>query len=602
MLTASWTPVAACSEMDAATLIVVGLIGLTLTGSVFAMQRYLFHRRAVRAATQMVDLLEVSSEGILIHHHGRILEANGAFCRFVACDRDQVIGRNVLQFVSPGTPVPILRHLTGIEGGPDILHIGLVGPNKVELPTSVSVRPLRYKGMQTLAIALRDMTETIKTEDRAEYLASHDALTGLLNPIGFERRIAEAMAMSAHHNRPVALLRLDVDRFKAANEEWGHAAGDRILQLFARRLNEASNANDILARLGGDNFAILMPRLDQTDAAVSTAGRLLDVINKPYLIDGRTMRLTASIGAAVYPGNGDTPGALLSNAWAAMLRAKKEGPGRLCFFEHAMDEALRRKFALRSDLRAAVSHRRLDVHYQPLVDCRSLEIAGYEALLRWTHPVLGSVSPAEFVPIAEEISLIGEIGAWVIETACAEAASWQGEAFVAVNLSPAQFLDPDLPNHVASILKRTNLPAARLELEVTEGVLINDPERAMETLMALKSQGICIALDDFGTGYSSLSYVHRFPFDRIKIDQSFVQAMGKSAQADAIVKAVMALGHSLNLLVTAEGVETLAQFNALRERNCDIAQGFLFSRAVPASAIRGLHYDLEAGQLVRGKA
>jgi diguanylate cyclase (GGDEF)-like protein len=405
--------------------------------------------------------------------------------------------------------------------------------------------------------------------------------------------------MAVHHARPVAVLRLEIDDFRTANEEWGHATGDRLLQLFAERLRELSEHDYTLARLRGDSFAVLLPRIERIDAAGTAANRFLTALNKPFHLDGRSIALVVAIGVAVHPTDGETPASLMSNAGTALERAKKEGAGRVCFFEQSADMAMRRKVAMRRDLRAAVANRKLELYYQPLMECRGPSIAGYEALLRWKHPVHGAVSPAEFVPLAEEIGLITELGAWVLETACAEAASWDNPAFIAVNLSPAQFLMPDMPGDVARVLARTGLSADRLELEVTEGLLIADPDRAMATLLALKEQGISIALDDFGTGYSSLSYLQRFPFNRIKIDKSFVKGMGKSAQADAIVDAVMALGRSLHLVVTAEGVETVEQFEALRRRDCEIAQGFLFSPALPAAQIRGMRYDVALCKMVR---
>ena len=550
-------------------------------------------------AGQLQDLLEVASEGILVHCEGEIVEANDPFCQMVGLKRDQVVGRSVLQFMRPGTSVPTLRHVMGSAGQSGALPIGMVAADGQQFSVSASIRSMPYRGRTACAIALRDMTDIRKTEVWAQHLASHDPLTDLANSALFEKSLSGALAMAVHHARPVAVFRIEIEDFRTANEEWGHTAGDRLLQLFAERLRELSEHDYTLARLRGDSFAVLLPRVEQIDAAGAAANRFVAGLNKPFQLDGRSVTLVVAIGVAVHPTDGETSASLMSNAGTALERARKEGGGRVCFFEQSTDMAMRRKVVMRRDLRSAVANRKLDVYYQPLLECRGPSIAGYEALLRWNHPVHGAVPPAEFVPLAEEIGLITEIGTWALETACAEAASWDNPAFIAVNLSPAQFLVPDMPGEVARILARTGLSPDRLELEVTEGLLIADPERAMASLLALKEQGISIALDDFGTGFSSLSYLQRFPFNRIKIDKSFVKDMGKSVQADAIVDAVMALGHSLHLAVTAEGVETVEQFEALRQRDCEIAQGYLFSPALPAAAIRGMRYDVALGKMIR---
>jgi diguanylate cyclase (GGDEF)-like protein/PAS domain S-box-containing protein len=575
------------------------LIGAVSAVIATAIQSVRSARLRSRNAGQLRDLLEVASEGILVHCEGEIVEANGPFCRLVGLERQDVLGRSVLQFLQPGTSVPIIRQIMGAEGQSGTVPLGMVAADGRQFSVAASTRPLRHRARSAFAVALRDMTDIRKTEVWAQHLSSHDPLTDLANSALFEKALSGALAMAVHHARPVAVLRFEIDDFRTANEEWGHAAGDRLLQLFAERLRELSEPDYTLARLRGDSFAVLLPRVERIDAAGAAANRFLTGLNKPFHLDGRSITLIVAIGVAVHPTDGETSASLMSNAGTALERARKEGAGRVCFFEQSADMAMRRKVAMRRDLRAAVANRKLELYYQPLMECRGPSIAGYEALLRWKHPVHGAVSPAEFVPLAEEIGLITELGAWVLETACAEAASWDNPAFIAVNLSPAQFLMPDMPGDVARVLARTGLSPDRLELEVTEGLLIADPDRAMASLLALKEQGISIALDDFGTGYSSLSYLQRFPFNRIKIDKSFVKGMGKSAQADAIVDAVMALGRSLHLVVTAEGVETVEQFEALRRRDCEIAQGFLFSPALPAAQIRGMRYDVALCKMVR---
>jgi diguanylate cyclase (GGDEF)-like protein len=378
-----------------------------------------------------------------------------------------------------------------------------------------------------------------------------------------------------------AVLCLDLDRFKQVNDVFGHAAGDTLLATVARRMQDAIG-DTFLARLGGDEFAIVAPAGAHPPKAAALAEKLLAAVVDEIVIDQQHLRVGLSIGVALFPDDGTDPDALTANADAALYRAKAEGRGTIRFFEAEMDQQIRKHHAIQLDLRGAIERNELELYFQPQARLQH-EIVAFEALLRWHHPVRGFVPPSTFVPLAEESGLIFGIGEWVLREACREAARWSNPLRVSVNLSPVQFRHGDLPSLVHAILLETGLPPARLELEVTEGVLINDFERTVSILRRLKSLGVRVAMDDFGTGYSSLSYLQAFPFDKIKIDQRFICNLEHDAQSATIVRAVIGLARGLNIPVLAEGVETQAQLNFLAAEHCDKVQGFLIGRPEPIS-------------------
>jgi diguanylate cyclase (GGDEF)-like protein len=409
-------------------------------------------------------------------------------------------------------------------------------------------------------------------------MAHHDALTGLPNRRMFVDRLYQVLARSKRDGTTVAVLCLDLDRFKHVNDLGGHAAGDELLRQVARRLNDSIRTEDTAARLGGDEFAVIQVGVAHPDGPGIMAERLVRAISKPFDLGGQQTMIGTSVGIALYPGDGDEGEDLVRAADTALYRAKEAGRGTFRFFEAEMDIRLQDRRMLERDLRQALAADQLKVHYQPLADCGGGNIVGFEALVRWNHPERGAISPAQFIPLAEECGLIMPLGAWVMRRACSDAATWPGDKLVAVNLSPAQFRHADLAKEILNVLKETGLPANRLELEVTESLLIDDPDRVLATLMALKEAGVRISLDDFGTGYSSLSYLQRFPFDKIKIDRSFVSQMEKNADSMSIIRAVIALGKSLRIKITAEGVETPAQLGLLQQENCDLVQGYLLGK------------------------
>jgi diguanylate cyclase (GGDEF)-like protein/PAS domain S-box-containing protein len=432
---------------------------------------------------------------------------------------------------------------------------------------------------QYLISVIRDLTDRKRHEQRIAHMAHHDPLTDLPNRTAFNECIGATIDLAAASNDSFAVLCLDLDRFKAINDVYGHSAGDTLLREVAHRL-EAVCEGAFLARIGGDEFAVITPTGAQPAAAEALAGRLTGALDNDIDIDGTAMRVGLTIGVAIFPQDGADAVTLVANAAAALSRAKSEARGSVRFFEMSMDKQLRERRALQQDLRNAIACGEIDLHYQPQAHIDG-EITGFEALARWHHPRFGLVAPSTFIPLAEESGLIVELGEWILRTACQEAASWPKPLRIAINLSPVQFQRGDLAKLVHEVLLETGLSPSRLELEITEGVLIGDFSGAVSILRRLKNLGARIAMDDFGTGYSSLSYLQAFPFDKIKIDQAFVANLAHSRQAVTIIRAVIALGRGLDLPVVAEGVETEEQVRFLAAENCSEIQGYYVGRPRP---------------------
>jgi diguanylate cyclase (GGDEF)-like protein len=432
---------------------------------------------------------------------------------------------------------------------------------------------------QYLISVINDLTERKHHEQRIEHMARHDPLTDLPNRDAFNDCIASTIGLAAGSRESFALLCMDLDRFKAANDVFGHAVGDALLREVGRRLASVSHGA-FVARLGGDEFAVITPTGMQPAAVETLAERLSAALDSDIEINGNTLRVGATIGIGIYPQDGADAATLIANADAALFRAKAEMRGSIRFFEISMDKQLRERRALQQDLRSASAHGELALHYQPQAHING-DVTGFEALVRWHHPRHGLVPPGTFIPLAEESGLIISMGEWILRTACREAASWPRPLHIAINLSPVQFQHGDLSRLVHQVLLETGLAPSRLELEITEGVLIGDFTRAVAVLRRLKALGVRIAMDDFGTGYSSLSYLQSFPFDKIKIDQAFVANLGHSQQAATIIRAVIALGRGLNLPVVAEGVETEEQRQFLASEHCNEIQGYIVGRPQP---------------------
>jgi diguanylate cyclase (GGDEF)-like protein/PAS domain S-box-containing protein len=449
-------------------------------------------------------------------------------------------------------------------------------------------RQLVYGDQPAMLLALMDITERKRAEARLAFMAQHDSLTGLPNRTLLRQQMDDVLLHTRRGAEKVAVLVLGLDNFKAVNDTLGHGIGDKLLRGVAKRLRSTLREEDILARLNSDEFAIVQSGLARPEDAVLLARRLLEAIGDPYLLDGHSVVIGASIGIAVSPGDGDESEKLLKSADMALSRAKNDFRGTFSFFEAEMDARAQTRRKIEIDLRDAIQNDVLRPYYQPLVDLSTGRITGFEALVRWPHAERGMISPAEFIPVAEETGLINALGGLMLQRACMDAAQWPDDVRVAVNLSPLQFRVGNLLSVVMDALKHSGLPATRLELEITETLLLEKSDQVLATLHALRSLGVRISMDDFGTGYSSLSYLRSFPFDKIKIDQSFVRDLGSNRDAQAIVRSIISLGMGLGVTITAEGVETEAEFSCLRDEGCHEGQGYLFSHARPNAEIVNL--------------
>ncbi len=433
-----------------------------------------------------------------------------------------------------------------------------------------------------------DITEQRQSEVKIEYMAHHDSLTDLANRVLLNERLEHALGHRIHREEIVAVHHLDLDQFKAVNDTFGHLAGDKLLKIVADRLRGLVRETDTIGRMGGDEFVIVQGPIKDPADATSLAQRIIALISEPYDIDGHPAVIGASIGIAVGPGDGLRPDKLLRNADLALYRAKGDGRGTFRFFEPAMDLQMQTRRIMEQDLRKALAAGEFELHYQPVVNLASTEISGFEALIRWNHPEKGMVAPATFIPLAEEIGFIVPIGEWVIRQACATAAQWPEDLHVAVNISAVQFRSPGLMQIIVGALATSGLHPTRLEIEITETVLLQNKETTLALLHQLRALGIRIAMDDFGTGYSSLTYLQCFPFDKIKIDRSFVKDITENTGSLNIVRAVAALANGMGMTATAEGVETSEQLDKITSEGCTEMQGYLFSKPLPASEIERL--------------
>ncbi len=443
-------------------------------------------------------------------------------------------------------------------------------------------------GRDAYLVAVVDITERRAAEARIAHMAHHDGLTNLPNRDFYQDRLRQALERAASGNRRVAVLCVDLDLFKNVNDSFGHPIGDRLLKQVAGRLKAEVRGDNIVARLGGDEFAIVMVSEVSPNEVSDFADRLIGVLSERYDLDGLDVVIGASVGIAMSPGDGATSEELMRNADMALYRSKADGGGVHRFFEREMDRQAQKRRDMERDLRRAFAAGEFELHYQPLVDIAASRISGFESLLRWRHPEKGMISPVEFIPVAEDIGLIVALGEWVLREACAAAAKWPEDVKVAVNLSPVQFRSRNLVQAVISALAHSTLSPRRLELEITESVFLAETEANLAILHQLRELGVSISMDDFGTGYSSLSYLRSFPFDKIKIDRSFVKDLVERTDCVAIVRAISGLGRSLNITTTAEGVETTDQLDWLRAEGCNEVQGFLFGAAKPAAEVAEL--------------
>jgi diguanylate cyclase (GGDEF)-like protein/PAS domain S-box-containing protein len=517
----------------------------------------------------------------------RYVLVNRAGERYYGVSRDKLIGKTVHDIFPAATADFVMRSdrqllESGEEGFTDQHAIETPG-NGTRYVTSrrLPIRDENGKSQYLLGV-IEDVTERKVAQERIAHMAHHDALTDLPNRTSFSERLAAMLDKAAKDKSNFAVLSIDLDRFKEVNDVFGHSVGDALLLDVSRRMQETVG-NAFLARFGGDEFALIVADGVQPASAAAIAERLLALVAGDIEIEGHRLRIGISVGVAIYPNDGADATTLLANADAALYRAKEDGRGTIRFFEADMDKRLRERRAMQHELRSAVANGEITLHYQPQAQIDGA-ITGFEALGRWNHPTRGMVPPGVFIPLAEESGLIMSLGEWILREACREAASWPKPLQIAINLSPIQFRHGDLAGLVHAVLLETGLAPNRLELEITEGVLIGDFSRAVSILRRLKTLGVRIAMDDFGTGYSSLSYLQAFPFDKIKIDRGFVANLDRNSQSAAIIRAVIGLGRGLDLPVVAEGVETRDQLAFLAREACDEVQGYLVGRPAPIEA------------------
>src|SRR5579885_1625649 len=527
-------------------------------------------------------VLMFDSETRLIFCNRRYLEMYGMSAEVVkpGCRLRDLLAHRLERGTFVGDPDDYIARLReGIAGGRPYSLTLTLDDGRV---FSVVNKPLTGGGWLATH---EDVTERHRSEERIAHMARHDALTDLPNRVMLRERLEHELKR-VKRGECLAVLCLDLDQFKSINDALGHPVGDELLKLVAERLRACTREPDTVARLGGDEFSIIMTQMSQPADAAALSRRIRESIVKPYQIEGHTIVTDISIGISVAPFDAAEPDPLLRNADMALYGAKADGRGTFRFFEPEMNTRMKARRELEMDLRRALVGKEFELHYQPLVSLESNDVNAFEALLRWNHPKRGLVPPADFIPVAEETGLIVPLGEWVLKAACYEAVEWPDHIKVAVNLSPAQLNNRNLLNVVIGALGETGMPPHKLQLEITETVLLQNTFATLQTLHELRKLGVQIALDDFGTGYSSLSYLRSFPFDKIKIDRSFIQDLSKGEEPVAIVQAVANLAKSLKMASTAEGVETQQQMDMLQSLGCTEMQGYLFSQARPASEIR----------------
>jgi len=543
------------------------------------------YRLMAENSTDMIS--RTSNRGVLLY-------ASDACRRLLGYEPSELVGRSFYDFVFDADRDEV-RHLSSLihESGPTTFAYRVEKKDGSLIwfeTTSRSVRDVFTGKIREIVGVSRDVTERKRVEEQIEYQAYHDALTGLPNRRLFRDRLTVALAHARRMKHPLAVMFLDLDRFKVVNDTLGHSTGDELLKTVGTRLQSSLREEDSIARMGGDEFTILLADLKTTDDSAKIAQKVLDTVAQPLRIDGTELFVTTSIGIALFPSDGDTAEALLANADHAMYRAKDAGRNSYQMFTPAMNNRALERLSLENDLRHALDRGELVLHYQPQINIASGRVTGVEALLRWNRPGFGLVGPKDFIPIAEETQLIVPIGEWVLREACRQAVEWQSDRpsgfRMAVNLSPRQFQHSDLPHVIAAALELSGIAPHDLELEITESLAMQNTTRTIATLQRLREMGVQIAIDDFGTGHSSLNYLRSFPIDSVKIDQEFVQEIEGSEADRAIVSAVIGMARGLRLRVTAEGVETESQLAFLREQGCEDVQGFLFGEPVPASAFR----------------
>ena len=529
---------------------------------------------------------------------GRITYANDNFCKISGYSRGELLGQDHRILNSGTHSREFFREMYRCISSGEVWRAELCNKSKsgaLYWVDTVITPQLGIDGKPVAYMAIRiDITARKRAEAQISYAATHDALTGLANRAALLERMSEALLHMQQQQGTLTAYMLDLDGFKQVNDTLGHAAGDSLLKELACRLKSSIRETDMVARLGGDEFAIIQTdAADQREDAIELAVRLLEIAAEPFRLDGQDVCIGTSIGIALAPANGTNAGELLKKADLALYKVKSEGRNSFSFFEEDLSEKAISRLQLVNDMRAALSRNEFELHYQPLFDTETSRPCGMEALVRWRHPVAGLLYPDRFISIAEETGLMEPLGQWILQRACADAVSWPENIKVAVNLSAAQFRAGTLFDVILCVLVESGLPPERLELEITESLLLQDKESNILVIQQLKNIGVTIALDDFGTGYASLSYLLLFPFDKIKIDKSFTQGLLTRTDCMAVVASILTLARGLEIAVTAEGVETKSQFELLRAQGVNYVQGYLFGRPCPLAEL-----DFSALELV----
>jgi diguanylate cyclase (GGDEF)-like protein/PAS domain S-box-containing protein len=564
--------------------------------------RSLAHAEASRARALLTHM---DSAVIGFDARGLILSMNPAAERMFNYAAPEALGETIARLLPDLETIGVLAAPEKTSAAPEKanrIRLETTGFSRDggSLPLEVSVTDLWLEGEKTSIAIARDIRERKQYEEQLAYQANHDALTRLPNRNLLNDRIRQALLLTRRQHQKVAVFCIDLDNFKYLNDSLGHQVGDQLLKMAAERLSGCLRTEDTLARQGGDEFVVVIANPEAAAHASSIAAKILETVSRPFTLREHEFVITCSIGISISPRDGADVETLVKHADLAMYRAKEQGRNCFQFYTAEMNARSLSRLTMEKHLRRAIEQDELQVHYQPKVNLGSGRIVGMEALVRWQNPELGMVSPGHFIPLAEEIGLIESIGEWVLRTACRQNKAWQAAGLpplpVAVNLSPRQFLQQDIVALIDRALGETGLAPRWLELEITESMLMQESDRVQEIMSELKRMGVCLTMDDFGTGYSSLSYLKRFSFDKLKIDQSFVRDITTDPDNAAIARAIIAMAHSLNLEVIAEGVETLGQLNYLRRQDCDVCQGYYFSRPVPADQFESL---LRAGRALR---
>ncbi len=549
-------------------------------------------KAAEESLREAAAVFDNSREGMMVLDAGwRTLDVNPAFTRITGLGCEQVKGLRPMLQGKVRSPWQLTRDMLrqlrrdGYWQGESLIERAGGGEGEISLWVTANTVKDTQGQISRYLVMFSDITRLRRSQEQLQLMAHYDSLTGLANRHLIMQRLEHALWQRRGSSQQLAVLYIDLDRFKAINDSLGHAAGDQVLVEAGKRLARCTGSDDVLARLGGDEFLLLVP--DQTPRQIAATGQTLcaEMRQPMVLADGREIYIGSSIGYACYPQDGSTAADLVRNADAAMDTAKAHGRDQVCAYSREMTEAASERFELERALRKALENSELSLHYQPLLNVRSGRAVGVEALLRWYHPELGMIAPDRFIPLAEQNGLIVPIGRWVLQQACRQALAWHhqglGLAFIAVNLSPRQFVQQDVVALVDDALQSTGLPARMLELEITESALMTHAEQSEQTLRQLKELGVGLAIDDFGTGYSSLAYLRRFPIDRLKIDKSFLAGVPECPEDNQLVTTILDMAENMGLSAVAEGVETDAQWKFLQSRGCALCQGFLFSRSLP---------------------